>query len=202
MKNKFIKQYVTIGLIALAIISTDGLSLLLTSYLKSRKIYRPNILFITVDSLRVDHLSCYGYKRNTSPNIDKLSRKGVMFTQAISASSSTISSMPSIMTSAYPDVHGIWEFGNLLDPRIISLEGMLKENNFFTGIISAQLFPYLISRENFISTKIKLDEKADKITDWAIKRINRIKRKDFFFGCIILMPMVHITHRFLMTKCI
>lgn len=44
---------------------------------------KPNILIITLDALRPDHLGCYGYKRNTSPNIDKLAQEGVKFTQAI-----------------------------------------------------------------------------------------------------------------------
>lgn len=180
MKNKIIKKYVVVSLIVLTIISTIGLSSLLISYLRFKKIYRPNILFITVDALRADHLSCYGYKRNTSPNIDKLSREGVMFTQAISASSSTISSVPSTMTSTYPDVHGIWEFGNFLDPTIISLGGVLRENNFSTGIITAQLFPHLTSREDFISKKIKLDAKANEITDWAIEWLGKNKNKRFF----------------------
>jgi len=103
-----------------------------------------------------------------------------MFTQAISASSSTISSVPSTLTSTYPDVHGIWEFGNFLDPTVISLEGVLRENNFFTGIISAQLFPHLTSRGDFISKKIKLDAKANEITDWAIEWLGKNKNKRFF----------------------
>ncbi|TAM43029.1 DUF4976 domain-containing protein [bacterium] len=180
MKNKIIIKYAAVSLIVLTIISVIGLSLVSIHYLKSKKDVRQNILFISIDALRADHLGCYGYRRDTSPNIDKLSREGVMFTQAISASSSTISSVPSIMTSTYPDVHGIWEFGNFLDPHIVSLGGVLKENNFSTGIISAQLFPHLISRGDFISKKIKLDEKADKITDWAIEWLNKNKNKRFF----------------------
>ncbi|MDO8602287.1 MAG: sulfatase [Candidatus Omnitrophota bacterium] len=146
----------------------------------SKAVQKYNVLFITIDALRPDHLSCYGYKRNTSPNIDKLSREGVIFTQAISASSSTISSVPSIMTSTYPDVHGIWEFGNFLDSSIVTLESVLKKNNFYTGIISAQLYPHLISRGDFFSKKLKLDAKADEITDWAIDWLGKNKNKKFF----------------------
>jgi len=55
------------------------------SFLKYlQRVQRPNVLLITIDSLRRDHLGCYGYKRNTSPNIDNLAKEGILFTQAIS----------------------------------------------------------------------------------------------------------------------
>ncbi len=44
---------------------------------------RPNVLFVTVDTLRADHLGCYGYRRDTSPRIDALAREGVMFDTAV-----------------------------------------------------------------------------------------------------------------------
>lgn len=44
---------------------------------------KENVLLITVDALRADHLSCLGYHRKTTPNIDNLAKSGVLFTQAI-----------------------------------------------------------------------------------------------------------------------
>jgi len=66
-----------------------------------------NIVLITIDTLRADHLSCYGYERNTSPNIDKIAKEGTRFTNAIATSSWTSPSMASIMTSLYPISHGV-----------------------------------------------------------------------------------------------
>ncbi|KPJ58761.1 MAG: hypothetical protein AMJ42_02660, partial [Deltaproteobacteria bacterium DG_8] len=66
-----------------------------------------NIVLITIDTLRVDHLSCYGYKRNTSPNIDKIAEKGIIFKNAIAPSSWTAPSMASLFTSVYPINHGV-----------------------------------------------------------------------------------------------
>lgn len=66
-----------------------------------------NIVLITIDTLRADHLSCYGYERNTSPNIDKIAKEGIRFTNAIATSSWTSPSMASIMTSLYPISHGV-----------------------------------------------------------------------------------------------
>ena len=61
---------------------------------------RPNIIIITLDALRPDHLGCYGYKRDTSPNIDGLSK----FNQAITQGSWTVPSFVSFITSIYPGV--------------------------------------------------------------------------------------------------
>lgn len=63
---------------------------------------RPNILLITLDCLRADHLGCFSYRRKTSPTIDDLARNGILFTQATSVSSTTRSSFPAILGSIYP----------------------------------------------------------------------------------------------------
>jgi hypothetical protein len=68
---------------------------------------KPNVIFITIDTLRPDHLSCYGYKRNTSPHIDNFAKDGVTFTHAISQAPVTVVSLTSFVTSVYPPKHGI-----------------------------------------------------------------------------------------------
>ena len=67
---------------------------------------RPNVVFITVDSLRHDALSCLGGAPNASPCIDELARNGALFTQAISNGPRTPSAFPPIMCSLYPLVSG------------------------------------------------------------------------------------------------
>ncbi len=63
---------------------------------------RPNILLITIDTLRADHLGAYGYDPEISPHIDALARRGVLFEQAIAQSSWTLQSVASFLTSIYP----------------------------------------------------------------------------------------------------
>jgi len=65
-----------------------------------------NVILITVDCLRPDHLNCYGYKRLTSPFISSLARKGWMFTNMFSNSSYTGASIASMITSTYPFDYG------------------------------------------------------------------------------------------------
>lgn len=66
-----------------------------------------NIVLITIDTLRADHLSCYGYERKTSSNIDNIAKEGIRFTNALATSPWTPPSMASIMTSLYPISHGV-----------------------------------------------------------------------------------------------
>lgn len=66
-----------------------------------------NLLLISVDTLRADHLSCYGYFRQTSPTIDALARRGRLFTNAFATASHTGPSHMSLFTSQYPFEHGV-----------------------------------------------------------------------------------------------
>lgn len=63
---------------------------------------RPNVILITVDSLRADHLGCYGYARPTSPNIDRFAKESCLFTNAFSNGPNTPHAFPAIMASRYP----------------------------------------------------------------------------------------------------
>jgi arylsulfatase A-like enzyme len=67
----------------------------------------PNVLLITVEALRPDHLGCLGYSRRTTPNLDALAHRGVLFRQAVTAAGRTVQSFPSILTGVYPPVHGL-----------------------------------------------------------------------------------------------
>lgn len=63
-----------------------------------------NVLLLTVDCLRADHLGCYGYERPTSPNIDRLAAEGAIFLQAVSCGGGTPEAFPSILASVPPPV--------------------------------------------------------------------------------------------------
>lgn len=67
----------------------------------------PNILFITVDTLRADRMSCYGYEKPTTPNLDALAERGLLFERAFATSSWTWPSTASLMTGLLPYEHGV-----------------------------------------------------------------------------------------------
>src|SRR3989344_214132 len=66
-----------------------------------------NVILIGIDTLRADHLSCYGYERFTSPNIDALAIGGMFFKNCFSQAPVTAPSFMSIFTSLYPTNHGV-----------------------------------------------------------------------------------------------
>jgi len=72
---------------------------------------RPNVVIISVATLRADHVSCYGYKRQTTPNIDRVAREGVLFEEAYSTSSWTLPAHASLYSSLLPSSHGAVETG-------------------------------------------------------------------------------------------
>ncbi|CAD6491116.1 MAG: 2,3-bisphosphoglycerate-independent phosphoglycerate mutase [Candidatus Argoarchaeum ethanivorans] len=61
-----------------------------------------NIILITIDALRADHLGCYGYERDTTPNMDRLANDGILFKKAIANASYTTASITALQTSTYP----------------------------------------------------------------------------------------------------
>jgi arylsulfatase A-like enzyme len=69
---------------------------------------RPNVLLVTIDTLRADRLHAYGYPHETSPNMDRLAREGALFEQAVAHSPWTQPSFASLLTSTYPSQHGAY----------------------------------------------------------------------------------------------
>lgn len=67
----------------------------------------PNIVIVTIDTLRADHLSCYGYDRPTTPFIDEIAARGCVFRNAYSTAPWTAPAMASLFTGVYPREHGV-----------------------------------------------------------------------------------------------
>ena len=63
-----------------------------------------NIILLTIDCLRADHLHCMGYEKNISPNIDKLAKDGIIFTNMISNGPHTPYAVPALLASTLPPV--------------------------------------------------------------------------------------------------
>lgn len=70
-----------------------------------------NVILISLDILRADHLGAYGYRRATSPNIDRLAKQSVLFEQAVAQSYLTPVAQYSVFTGMYPRMHGMVSFG-------------------------------------------------------------------------------------------
>jgi len=66
-----------------------------------------NIILISIDTLRADHLGCYGYERPTSPTLDQLACEGLLFEDVTSTSPWTLPAHGSLLTGLYPNRHGL-----------------------------------------------------------------------------------------------
>jgi arylsulfatase A-like enzyme len=101
---------------------------------------RPNLLFISIDTLRADHLGAYGYKRPTSPRIDEFAKSAVLFEQAHSSASWTLPSLTSLMTSLYSSTHGCWKIDSRLDPSFHTLAELLRNAGYDTAMVASHTF--------------------------------------------------------------
>jgi arylsulfatase A-like enzyme len=82
---------------------------------------RPNVLLITVDTFRPDHIGYYGYPHPTSPHLDSIAAEGVFFRQAFSSSGWTSPGLVSILTGLYAPTHGVDIRSQELDPEVTTL---------------------------------------------------------------------------------
>ena len=99
---------------------------------------RPNVVLVLVDTLRADHLSAYGYSRPTSPNLEALAGKAVLFEQARAQASCTFPSVNSLLTSRDPLLFLGQEGGRLGIPEgIPSLAQTLRDAGYSTAAVSA-----------------------------------------------------------------
>jgi arylsulfatase A-like enzyme len=96
----------------------------------------PNVILISIDTLRADHLGCYGYHRNTTPNIDLLSKDSVLFENAYSTTSWTLPAHISLLTSLYTNKHKTYSLLQKIDPKIPLLSNYLRKNQYYTAAIT------------------------------------------------------------------
>ncbi|MBW2272156.1 MAG: sulfatase [Deltaproteobacteria bacterium] len=99
-----------------------------------------NLLLITVDTLRSDHLGAWGYGRGTSPAIDALAAGGVVFEDAYSHTSWTLPSLATLMTSLYTSSHGAWDFKSKLPESVTTLAEILTGRGYRSGAVVTHVF--------------------------------------------------------------
>jgi arylsulfatase A-like enzyme/Tfp pilus assembly protein PilF len=97
---------------------------------------RVNLVLISVDTLRPDHLGCYGHAEIETPNMDRLATEGVRFTDAVSSVPLTLPSHATILTGLYPPSHGIRDNAFMALPdEILTLTEVLKGEGYSTGAV-------------------------------------------------------------------
>jgi arylsulfatase A-like enzyme/Tfp pilus assembly protein PilF len=95
---------------------------------------RPNLLLITTDTTRADHLGCYGYDRPTSPRLDAFAAEAVRFEQAFSHAPITLPAHTSLFSGTFPVFHGVRDNGRFVVPEeVVTLAELLRERGYRTA---------------------------------------------------------------------
>ncbi len=94
-----------------------------------------NVVLISIDTLRADHLKSYGYERDTSPALDTLAAGGVRFADVTASSPWTLPSHISLLTGLYPNHHGVRDVVHTLKNEVPTLAGILQEEGWRTRAV-------------------------------------------------------------------
>jgi arylsulfatase A-like enzyme len=150
---------------------------------------RPNIILVSADALRADHLACYGYERATSPNIDRFGRESLLFENVVSPAPWTLPSFSSVFTSVYPSLHG----ANLNTTRLLETEITLPEILRSQGYTTAAyvnnifLFPSHGLCQGYDFYTLGNYDKEEELRE-VVRRLDVLKDQPFFFFIHFLSP--------------
>ncbi len=142
-----------------------------------------NVLLVLVDTLRADHLSCYGYSRPTSPRLDELVTKSALYTNAISQAPWTWPATASILTSLYPNSHGVVEADQCyLAEEAETLAEAFQNRGFSTwGISSNSLICEAQNfDQGFETFQVAAQEPANVLTDKFLEWLPTAEKSAFF----------------------
>jgi arylsulfatase A-like enzyme len=143
----------------------------------------PDILLISIDTLRPDHLGLYGYERNTSPFLDEMAASGTVFEQAWASSPWTLPSHATMFTALRPDHHGAIEEHLPMNadaatlPEALESLGYQRAGFVTTPFVGARYgfdrgfdhFEELIPEDFSLATALDADSVAVRVLDWAEK---------------------------------
>ncbi|MFH1313731.1 MAG: sulfatase [Candidatus Eisenbacteria bacterium] len=142
-----------------------------------------NVVIIAVDTLRPDHLGCYGYERNTSPAIDNLAAEGVLLENTISQSPWTLPSFSTVFTSLYPSQHGAMSAVSRMRETFPTLAAILKEHGYATGaVVNATVLrpEYGVNRGfDYYDPPPSMGRRADGVTADVLEWIQRHNDRPF-----------------------
>jgi len=165
---------------------------------------RPNVVLITIDTLRADHVGCYGAQSVKTPTLDGLANDGVVFERAISQVPLTWPSHAVILTGTYPFQNGVQDFtGQPLAPQFRSVAQAFKQAGYATGaVVSAfvldrswglgrgfDFYDDAFSAETFQKKDIGLvDRRAGESVTHAIAWLKKTPGRPFFLWLHLYDP--------------
>jgi arylsulfatase A-like enzyme len=147
-----------------------------------------NVILIAVDTLRADHLGCYGYPFPTSPRLDAWAKKTLFFEYAWCPIPKTSASFASMMTGLHPCIHKTKPNRGTLDEKFLTLAEMLQANGYHTVAVvdNANLSSIFQFQQGFVAYTEVWNEVENKtqstpfITEKVISFLNSRQEKPFF----------------------
>lgn len=119
---------------AMLVVLVGGLGVGACTRSEAPSVSRPNVLIVTIDTLRADRLGCYGYGLARTPVVDRLAKEGVRCSDATTSAPITLPAHSSIMTGLYPPAHGVRDNGNYaLGTEAVTLGERLSSAGYHTG---------------------------------------------------------------------
>lgn len=165
---------------------------------------KTNVLLVTIDTLRPDHLHCYGYDHIQTPVIDSIAGEGIRFEQAFTPVPITLPSHSVILTGTYPMTSGMHDFsGNALNAQQPTLASVLRSKGYDTGAVIASAvldrrfglnhgFDFYYDHFDFsrlAETNLDLMERpANQVIDQALSWLRGRKTKPFFLWVHLYDP--------------
>lgn len=156
---------------------------------------RPNVLLLTVDTLRADHLGVYGYRRNTSPNIDAFARGGVVFKKARCNWPKTTPSFASMHTGTYGRTNGVQGVCRQALPlELTTIAEVMKANGYATAAVvdNANLskrFQFDQGFDHFVEIwEQPGKDDATKVMDHALGWLRESRQQPFFLWVHLVDP--------------
>ncbi len=143
-------------------------------------------VLISIDTLRADHLGCYGYPRPTSPFLDELARRATLFEEAYAQYPSTLVSHMSMFTGLYPREHGVLPPSSVLSPRVETLPEVFQRQGFRTagftegGFVSGR-FGFRRGFDVFVSHERNRDRPVASTFRRGIDFVASLAPRDRFF---------------------
>ncbi|NNE07709.1 MAG: sulfatase, partial [Gemmatimonadetes bacterium] len=141
----------------------------------------PNVILVSLDTLRADFLGCYGETRDTSPAIDRFARSSVLFENAYSQAPNTLLSHGSLLTSRYPSVNMASAEGNKVPKWRIFAAEILREAGYRTlGIVDSHFLTKTYGLEQGYDRYIRRGDGAKRIVAKARSWLDRYSDEPFF----------------------
>jgi len=144
------------------------------------------VVLVTIDTLRADHVSCYGYPRQTTPFLDSLAARGARFTQAMAPYSCTAPSHATMLTGLVPAVHGVLRNGAQLDPAALDLAEVFARAGFESAaMVNVRFLSAIAGSFGHVEVRAAGRDKhvasgAD-VVDAAIAWLENVRKGERFF---------------------